>query len=183
MVRYSMRALVALVIFVLYSSTVRHALDLLWQIPFPWEAQVMRYPSSPPNELPHDTSSTTQSLLGIPSKQAKQDQAKALHLQEYLPTAPCSLTLTFGTDALREYVYNWLWHASRVGGLNYAVIVFDDVLLQRCLDWHQPHVPGRILLNDEHLATLNALRDSIKSYVRDRAGTVALRTNDTKSAF
>lgn len=87
------------------------------------------------------------------------------------PAPPASLTLTFGTVGLKDFVSNWLWHAARVRPrLSYGVIALDDELRRLCDGWGEPAVSARRLLAGGPASVDAAFAALGGGYVRDERG-------------
>ena len=70
-----------------------------------------------------------------------------------LPPPPSHLTLTFGTVAVKDYVYNWLQHARKLGRAlrPYAAAALDRGLLDLAqLRWGEPVPSAHALLMTRH---------------------------------
>ena len=87
------------------------------------------------------------------------------------PAPPASLTLTFGTVGLKDFVSNWLWHAARVRPrLSYGVIALDDELRRLCDVWGEPAISARRLLAGGPASVDAAFAALGGGYVRDERG-------------
>ena len=77
-----------------------------------------------------------------------------------LPQPPSQLTLTFGTVAAKDYVYNWLQHARKLGRAlrPYAAVALDRGLLDLAqLRWGEPVLSAHALLMTRHATNSEVL--------------------------
>ena len=67
-----------------------------------------------------------------------------------LPPPSATLTLTIGTASMREYVYNWLYHAGKIPQLRpFYAVALDRELLTLCVTWGEPVLDAAALLTDD----------------------------------